>query len=340
MVAVGEGDEAVPRGNNTVCFAVGHAASGATKIVEYDLAANYLRDIVPISMQLSNDDSNGKPGFGGYDIYKSERVNGQWTATENFGFPVNNYEDQFSLFITTDGQRGFYSHEDNQRSNSSKIFEIRVPEELQLEYKSNYVKGIVRDQQTKKPLDARVELFNINRNELTSHVRADSVTGEYLMVLTQGADYALYVTHQGYLFKSVNFNYEVQKNLTPVALDVFLDPLKVGASAVLNNIFFDLNKFEIKEKSTTELDRVIQFLTDNPTVRVEIGGHTDNAGTALYNLQLSQKRAQAVATYLATHGIAAPRLTQKGYGAEKPIKPNDTEENRQVNRRIEFRLLR
>ncbi|MDZ4716258.1 MAG: OmpA family protein [Cytophagales bacterium] len=284
--------------------------------------------------------SNGKIGFGGYDLYRSERENGKWSATENFGYPVNNHEDQFSLFITADGQRGFYSHEENQKANSSKIIEINVPKELQFQYKSNYVKGIVRDRQTKAPLGATVELFNINRNELMSSVQADSITGEYLMVLTQGADYALYVTQPGYLFQNLNFNYEIQKNLIPVAMDIFLDPVKVGASAVLKNIFFDLNKYELKERSMTELARVIRFMNDNPSVQVEISGHTDDLGTASYNLQLSQQRAKAVADYLSEHGIDVSRLKQKGYGAEKALMPNDSDENRQTNRRIEFRLLR
>lgn len=284
--------------------------------------------------------SNGKPGFGGFDIYRTERENGKWSAPENFGYPVNNHEDQFSLFITANGQHGFYSHENNERSNSSQIFEITVPQELQLQYKSNYIKGFVRNKKTNNPLQARVELFNINKNELTSFVQSDSVSGEYLMVLTQGADYALYVSRPGYLFQSLNFNYEVQNNLMPVALDVFLEPVEMGASAVLNNLFFDLNKYELKEKSITELDKVIRFLNDNPKIRVEISGHTDNAGTAAYNLQLSLKRAQSVAGYLVAHSVAANRLTQKGYGADKPLKPNDSEENRQVNRRIEFRVVR
>lgn len=283
--------------------------------------------------------SNGKPGFGGYDIYRSEYDNGVWSAAENFGSPVNNHEDQFSLFITRDGERGFYSHEDNFKVNSSMLFEMQVPEEMRLKYKSNYVKGTVRDARTNNPLGARVELFNINKNELASVVQADSVSGEYLIVLTQGADYALYVSHPGYLFKSLNFNYEAEEQLTPVALDVLLDPAKAGASAVLNNIFFDLNKFDLKEKSVTELEKVVRFLTENPSLRIEIAGHTDNVGAAAYNLQLSQKRAQSVSAYLVAHGIDPARLTQKGYGAQKPLVPNDSEENRQVNRRIEFRLL-
>ena len=284
--------------------------------------------------------SNGRQGFGGFDLYRTERENTQWTEPVNFGSPVNTYEDQFSLFITADGQRGFYSHEENGKMNSSKIIEITIPEELQLRYKSNYVKGIVYDKKTKQPLKARVELFNINKNELTSSVNSDSLTGEYLMVLTQGADYGLYVSRPGYLYQSLNFDYEVEANFTPVAMDVFLDPVEMGASGILNNIFFDLNKYELKDKSITELDKVLRFLNENPTIRVEISGHTDNLGTPAYNLQLSQKRSQAVAEYLVAHGVESKRLLQKGYGADKPIKPNDTEENRQINRRIEFRVVR
>ncbi|HRI78579.1 MAG TPA: OmpA family protein, partial [Cyclobacteriaceae bacterium] len=284
--------------------------------------------------------SNGKTGFGGYDLYRSEYENGQWSEPVNFGFPVNNHEDQFSLFITADGQHGFYSHEDNRKLNSSEIFEITVPEELQLRYKSNYVKGVIRDKKTKQPLKARVELYNINKNELMSSVYSDSLSGEYLMVLTQGADYGLYVSRPGYLFQSLNFNYEVQEQLVPVALDVLLEPIETGASAVLNNLFFDFNKYELKEKSITELDKVLRFLNENPNVRVEISGHTDNVGTAASNLQLSLKRAQSVAAYLVQHNISSARLIQRGYGADKPIKPNDTEENKQINRRIEFRVIR
>jgi OOP family OmpA-OmpF porin len=284
--------------------------------------------------------SDGRPGFGGYDIYRSELEDGKWTEPVNFGYPVNTHEHQFSLFITRDGQRGFYSHEDNKKANSSKIIEITIPEELQLRYKSNFVKGIIRDKKTKAPLKARIDLYNINKNELRSFVWSDSITGEYLMVLTQGAEYGLYVSRPGYLFQSLNFNYETETNLVPIALDVELEPVEVGASGVLNNLFFDLNKYELKEKSITELDKVIRFLGENPDIRVEISGHTDNVGTPAYNLQLSQKRAQSVADYLTHHGIDAIRLIQKGYGADKPLKPNDTDENRQINRRIEFKVLR
>ena len=101
-----------------------------------------------------------------------------------------------------------------------------------------------------------------------------------------------------------------------------------------------MNKYELKEKSATELEEVIKFLTLNPALQVEIGGHTDNSGAADYNLKLSEQRAQSVANYLTQNGIDAKRISQKGYGAQQPVKPNDSENNRQANRRIEFKIIR
>ena len=269
---------------------------------------------------------------------KTEKQNNTWSEPLNFGYPVNDHEDQFSLFITPDGERGYYSHEDGQQLNATKIYEITVPEELRPKLISNVVKGVIRDKQTKQPLKSKVELFNIQKNELVSRVNSDSVNGGYLMVLTQGADYALYISAEGYLFSNLNFNYESEAISKPVIIDIELDKADAGASIVLNNIFFEYDKYELQEKSMTELDRVVQFLNDNPKVKVEISGHTDNKGSDAYNSQLSQKRAQSVADYLINKGLDAKRFKQIGYGSHKPIKPNDTEQNRQINRRIEFKI--
>jgi len=282
--------------------------------------------------------STGRPGFGGYDIFKTEKENSKWSEPVNFGSPVNNYEDQFSLFITADGERGYYSHEEGYHQDKTKIYEISVPEELRPKFRSNVVKGIVRDKKTKTPIKSKVELFDIQKNELISVVNSDSISGGYLMVLTQGSDYALYVSANGYLFKSLNFNYENENVTKPVVIDIDLDKANAGAMVVLNNIFFDTDKYDLQEKSITELSKVIRFLTENPNIKVEISGHTDNTGSAPHNLQLSQKRAQAVADHLVKNGIDIKRLKQVGYGSQKPLKPNDSEENRQVNRRIEFKI--
>ncbi len=283
--------------------------------------------------------SNAHPGFGGLDIFVSEKVDKKWTTPKNMMAPLNNYEDQYSFFVTADGRRAYYSKDEAGKKNDTKLYTTPLPEQVQVQYYSNLVKGKVRARLSGKPLQALVELYDIQKNERLSRVQSDSVTGDYAIVLTQGAEYALYSTSPGYLFKSFSFNYSETGRKDPIVVDIDLDEIKINARAVLNNIFFETDKYDLKEKSVTELQEVVRFLNANPTLRVEIGGHTDNVGSAPYNLQLSEKRAQSVANYLVQHGIDSARIVQKGYGAQQPVKPNDTEENRQANRRIEFKIL-
>jgi outer membrane protein OmpA-like peptidoglycan-associated protein len=278
-------------------------------------------------------------GFGGFDIFVSDRIDNQWTEPKNFGAPVNNHEDQFSLFITADGTKGYYSHERDLNDNTGRIYEITIPQELQIERRSNYVKGLITDVETNKPVEAKVELMDLKKNELVSMVSSDSLNGKYLMVLTKGSDYGLFVSSPGFLFKSLNFDYEELKQIEPIVLDIQLQKARSGASMILNNIFFDYGKFDLKVESIAELEKVSKFLTDNPRIKIEISGHTDNQGTEESNRVLSEKRATSVSDYLLIKGLSKVRVKTVGYGSKKPLAENSTDENRQVNRRIEFRIL-
>jgi OmpA-OmpF porin, OOP family len=175
---------------------------------------------------------------------------------------------------------------------------------------------------------------------MESLVESDSLNGNYLMVLTQGAEYALYVTKPGYLFKSLNFNYSEVSDFEPVTVDVDLEKVKKGSTVILSNIFFDVDKYELKEKSFGELRKVVRFLNDNPAQIIEVSGHTDNTGSREYNLQLSEKRAKAVYRYIVENGIPPNRVILKGYGPDKPIMDNTSEEGRKFNRRIEFAIVK
>jgi OOP family OmpA-OmpF porin len=286
--------------------------------------------------------SNGLTGFGGYDLYSSERDSLKWSEPVNVGAPINNHEDQFSLFITADGKKGYYAHEELRvgGNSRSKIIEIAIPEDKRVKFRSNYVKGIVTDRLTHKPLKAAIELIRLQTNETESLVQSDSITGEYLMVLTQGAEYALYVNKLGYLFKSLNFNYSEVKDFEPIIMNIELDPVKDGSVSILQNIFFDTDQYALKEKSFGELQKLTRFMNDNPQIKIEISGHTDNIGALAYNRQLSEKRALAVFDYLIKQGVSAKRLTVKGYGPDRPIAENTSETGRQQNRRIEFKLIK
>jgi OOP family OmpA-OmpF porin len=286
--------------------------------------------------------SNGLTGFGGYDLFYAEKDSAKWSEPVNVGAPINNHEDQFSLFITADGKKGYYSHEEliDGGKSVSKIIEIEIPEENRIRFKSNYVKGVITDLETHQPLKAAIELINIAANETISLVDSDSITGEYLIILTEGAEYALYVNKPNYLFKSVNFNYSEIRNFDPIVMNIELDRIKEGSRVVLENIFFEVDQYELKEKSVSELQKVKRFLTDNPNARVEISGHTDNTGSVMHNRQLSQKRAEAVFNYLVKEKIAPERMIAKGYGSDKPLAENNTENGRKLNRRIEFKLIK
>ncbi len=284
--------------------------------------------------------SNGQPGFGGFDIYYSKKEGDAWGKPTNMGSPLNTGQDQLSLFITGDGEKGYYSHEamGTTGATQSLIYEFDIPEQMKVGFKVNYVRGIVKDEKTKEPLGAQVVLYNVDKNEAIARVASDSITGEYLMVLPEGANYALYTNAVGYLFNSSNFNYKASAQLDPVYLDVLLGKAEKGVSIVLNNIFFDHDQFDLKEASKTELDKIVDFLSQNAGLKVEIIGHTDSVGDPAYNKRLSQKRAQAVVDHLIKNGISKNRLRSKGMGSDQPIEDNSTELGRSKNRRIEFSI--
>jgi tetratricopeptide (TPR) repeat protein len=129
--------------------------------------------------------SNGLPGFGGYDLFVTEKDSSRWSPPQNVGAPLNDNEDQFALFVTADGEKGYYAHEETLPSghSRSRIVEVLIPLENQIRYRSNYVKGVIRDKLSASPLSASVELVNINMNTVESLVQSDSITGEYLMML-------------------------------------------------------------------------------------------------------------------------------------------------------------
>jgi len=284
--------------------------------------------------------SKGFLGMGGFDIFYSEWQGGKWTAPKNLGYPINTADDQVSLFITADGKKGYYSYEQKgANSYKSLLYDFQVPEAIRIKSKSNYIAGKVLNIETKRPLQAKVELYDINADSLKSTVTSDSLTGDYLQILTDGSEYALYVSQTGYIFESLRFDYQESQDREPILIDIFLKPIRSGSTSTMNNIFFDVDEYKIKQKSSTELNKTVLFLQTNPSIRIEIAGHTDNSGSDSHNQQLSLNRAKAVYEFLINQEINPKRLGYKGYGSTVPVAPNDSEENRQLNRRIEFKIL-
>lgn len=159
------------------------------------------------------------------------------------------------------------------------------------------------------------------------------------MSLPSGKNYGIAVKAEGYLFHSENFDIPAIANYQEVQKDIALKPVAVDSAIVLRNVFFDVGKATLRPESFTELDRLVALLNDVPTMRIEVSGHTDNRGSAEMNKKLSQDRAKAVADYLISKGIKAERIMWAGYGFDQPMAPNDSEANRQLNRRTEFKIL-
>lgn len=288
--------------------------------------------------------SEGHIGMGGYDLFVADNGGSGWSAPTNLGYPINTSEDQASLFVSANGTRAYYSYEEQKDgvSQKSRLYTFDLPESLRERIKPvSYLKGMVTDAKTKKPLAANLEVIDLKTNQVVSRVQTDSQTGQYTAVLPSGGEYALYVSQPGYLFKSLSFDFTQKTKGDAMSLTVPLEPALAGASAneTLNNLFFETGRYDLADKSKTELDHLSTFLQANPTYKVEISGHTDDKGDAAINLALSQKRAQAVVAYLAKAGVEASRIKAVGYGKTRPLVPNTTDENRRLNRRIEWKLL-
>ena len=285
--------------------------------------------------------SNGHRGVGKFDLFLSEFDGEQWSEPKNLGYPINTTDDQVSLAMTADGGTAFYAHEVMQPDGSyvSSLYSFDVPEEIRVHNKSNFLRGRVLDKVTGEPLSAAIEMFDINDATLNYKVTSDPEDGAYFVVLTEGKEYSIYVSRKGYLFENLTYNYLEKKSREPEVLDIYLTPIRAGASSVLKNIFFDVDQYALQEKSKTELAEVVKFLKENESIKVEIEGHTDNTGSQQHNMELSANRAKAVYDFLVKAGIPKERLSYRGYGASQPKAPNDSETSRQLNRRIEFKIL-
>jgi outer membrane protein OmpA-like peptidoglycan-associated protein/tetratricopeptide (TPR) repeat protein len=281
--------------------------------------------------------SDSWPGYGETDLFYTRKgPGGDWSVPANLGFPINTISHEAGLFIAADGKTAYYASDRSDSKGGLDIYSFELREDVR-PYKTLWVKGTVFDKKTTKGLPSTVELIDLASKQLISKAQTDE-EGRYLVTLPVGKDYAFNVNRKGYLFYSDNFLLSRNSPDSSYEKNIPLQPLEVNAAIVLNNIFFDVNKFELKPESQVELDKIVQLLKDNPTLKIEISGHTDNAGKPADNLALSNNRAKAVVRYLVTNGITAQRLTAKGYGETKPAADNKTEEGRAKNRRTEMKV--
>lgn len=275
------------------------------------------------------------PGYGGSDLFVSRKDSaGNWSKPVNLGYPINTIGDEGTLVITADGKTAYYSSDMQDTKGGLDIYSFIMREDIR-PTKTFWVKGNVYDKKTKEPLPSMVELLDLKTGVTISKLQTDE-SGNYLITLPVGKDYAFNVNRKGYLFYSDNFSLSKNPVDSVYTKDIPLQPIELNASIVLKNIFFESNKFELQPESMVELDKVVQLMKDNPNIKILIGGHTDNIGKPQDNLVLSEKRAKSAINYLLYKGVRMERLQWKGFGATQPVADNKTEAGRAQNRRTEL----
>jgi len=264
--------------------------------------------------------SNGHIGMGGYDLYMTQiQPDGRWSRPKNLGYPINTENDETSLLVFSNGQYAVFASDRPGGFGKSDLYGFEMPKQIQ-PTKTIYMTGLVYDKTNQKKLEAEFSLLDLDTGKEIIFSRSDPQTGEFLVTLPVNKEYALSVNKNGYQPYSVNFNLISQENSSePYHQDVPMVPLdNLTAENVLQNVFFDVDSYQLRPKSYIELDLLVAHLNNHQNLVIELQGHTDAQGDADHNMTLSTNRAKSVMDYLISKGIQESRLSFKGYGETKP----------------------
>lgn len=280
--------------------------------------------------------STGHPGYGGIDMYLSRLgEDGKWGAPVNMGSTINSADDDFGMYIDPSGRVGYIQSDRKGGFGGLDIYRFQLPKKFKPSAVT-YVEGRVVDKLTGKPVAGKVQVVELKTGRIVFN---DSVN-RFFIPLLPGGNYAMHVNAKGYKLDSRNFQPEESSLDKPFKVLSELETYKANDIIVLKNIFFDTDKFDLKPESETEIKLLEDIMKANPTMVIEVRGHTDNQGNAAYNLDLSKNRALALVQSLVARGIAVNRFVAKGFGVTKPIATNETEEGRALNRRIEMVIVK
>jgi OOP family OmpA-OmpF porin len=281
--------------------------------------------------------SDGHNGYGNNDIFMTRRTDStwqHWTEPQNLGPSINTSDWDAYFSLPASGEFAYFvSYKDT--FGKGDIYRIAIPDALRPR-PVTLMSGRVVDARTKKPIGAIIRYESLTTGREIGIARSDSLTGAYTISLPVGELYGFRAEADQYISINENIDLRNLQKYQEVKRDLRLVKLEKGQSVLVNNIFFDTGKWDLRPESDPELKRIADVLLRNPSMSITIAGYTDNVGAKKANLDLSQKRAQAVFTYFVQLGIEQKRLLAKGFGAEKPATSNKSEEGRQQNRRVEF----
>ncbi|MBU3679234.1 MAG: OmpA family protein [Candidatus Kapabacteria bacterium] len=285
--------------------------------------------------------TDGREGFGEFDVFVSRRLDSTWTnwsKPENLGPAINTDDWDLSYTIPADGKYAYFVSYTNTLGYGD-IFRVRLPEKVRPR-PVVLLSGRVRNKKTSSPIAADIVYFNLTTGTEVGRARSANGTGEYMITLPAGVDYGLRAEAPGYVAISQNLDLTQYTEYAEIRRDLELLELEKGVVVELKNIFFDRKLAVLKPESTAELQQLVTLMRTNPTMKIEVSGHTDAIGKDSDNQQLSADRARSVMEYVVqTGGVDPLRIIARGYGETKPLASNDTEEGRAQNRRVEFTIL-
>lgn len=294
--------------------------------------------------------SDGHSGFGKLDIFVYREVDGK-SKVLNLGPNFNSIADDFGIFFTKYPEEGFITsnREGGKGDDDIYYFKDMTPAPKVVNVLLNVVTKTTAENGEEQILpQVRVMLYDDKNQSIDGNLTSQS--GSLRFPLEPEKKYSMIASKSGYFTKSVPYSTigktpaveDLIQDVTNITLDttIVLDQLILERSIVLENIYYDLDKAAIRPDAALELDKLVKILKDNPGIRIELSSHTDVRATDAYNDDLSQRRAESAVAYLVSQGIAADRLQAKGYGERQLIVENaQTEEEHQVNRRTEFKVI-
>ena len=287
--------------------------------------------------------SNREGGIGDNDIWMTKRLDNswqKWSDPVNLGSPINT--ESWDAFFTLDagGEYAYLTTSLNTLGESDivrvKLLEKERPKPVLL------VSGNVYNVKTKKPLSASLIYETLPDGVIAGNGISGASDGAFKIVLPYDKNYSIRASADHFFAISENLNLDslVKAGYKEIHKDLYLAPIEIGQVVRLNNVFFDFDKFDLRPESFVELDRVVDLLKENPGIEIEMSAHTDSKGSDDYNMKLSDNRAKSVSQYIISKGIASSRIVSQGYGETKPVAGNDTDDGRQLNRRVEFKIMK
>lgn len=306
---------------------------------EYDEMTPYIA-ADGVTMYFS---SNRPGGIGDNDIWMTKRLDKtwqKWSEPVNLGAPINT--EGWDAFFTLDagGEYAYLTSNINSYGESDivrvKLLEREKPDPVVL------VHGNVYNAKTKEPISASLVYETLPDGTEAGNGISSPVDGSFKIVLPYDKNYSIHARADKFFAQSENLNLDslVKAGYKEIHKDLYLVPIEIGQIVRLNNVFFDFDKWDLRPESYVELNRVVKLLNENPGIEIEMSAHTDAYGTDAYNMTLSENRARSVMEYIISQGIPRERIISQGYGETRPVAPNDTDENRQLNRRVEFKILK